>query len=291
MTTHQVVFLNGDFIPANEAVVPILDRGFMLGDGVYEVIPAFGGQLFRLPEHLKRLDRSLDAIRIPNPMSEADWQQVLKDLVTRNGGGDLSLYLQVTRGVASKRDHAFPDTVIPTVLAMCTPAPPVPDNTIEQIGVGAITRPDIRWDRCDIKAITLLANVLLRQEAHDAGAYECILIREGFAWEGAASNLFIVQNGVLITPPKGAWLLPGITRDLVLELADEHGFPYREDTISESMLADADEIWLTSSTRDILPVTRLNDQPVGDGKPGPRWRTMRGIFLAYKQSVRNSAAV
>ncbi|MEJ2645734.1 MAG: D-amino acid aminotransferase [Gammaproteobacteria bacterium] len=283
------VFLNGSFVPLEQACVSVLDRGFLLGDGVYEVIPAYGGRLFRLDQHLRRLADSLAGIRIPEPMDAGQWHAMLGELVERNAGEDQSVYLQITRGTAAKRDHRFPDEVNPTVFAMSTPIAPPPDGLDEE-GVAAITLDDIRWQHCHIKAITLLPNVLLRQQAVDAGAAEAILIRDGLATEGAASNLFVVRDGTLITPPKGPTLLPGITRDLILELAHAHGIPAREADIPQNRLHDADEVWLTSSTREILPVTRLDERPVGDGAPGAVYKAMTSHYRAYKEAVRQGRA-
>ena len=278
----SIVYLNGKFVPDHAACVSVLDRGFIFGDGVYEVIPAYNGYLFRLPEHLQRLQNSLDAIRIINPHTAQEWQSILDELIDKNNGGDLSVYLQVTRGVA-KRDHALPKDIQPTVFAMANPLQP-PDKILLKDGVRAITGDDYRWVNCHIKAISLLPNVLLRQQAIDAGASETILIRNGTATEGAASNLFIVENSALVTPPKGPFLLPGITRDLILELASENHISWEESAISEQRLRNADEIWLTSSTKEILPVTYLDNQMVGDGTPGPVWHKMEDLFQAFKQS-------
>lgn len=280
------VYLNGEFMPDTEARIPVLDRGFIFGDGVYEVIPVYGGNLFRLNEHLQRLQNSLDALKIDNPLTNQDWHQALTQLIKHNGGGDLSLYLQITRGSA-ERDHAIPKNPTPTVFAMCNKLKPLPDETIEG-GVAAITLDDIRWVRCHIKAISLLPNVLLRQEALDQGAAEAILIRDGQATEGAASNLFAVVEGVITTPPKSPLLLPGITRDLVLELAKSHNLPCQEKDISLEQLRQADEIWLTSSTKEILSVTQLDGQPVADGKPGPLYRRALALYQDYKQTLRQS---
>ena len=286
MTT---AYLNGSFLPLDEACVPVMDRGFLFGDGVYEVIPVYGGRLFRLAHHLKRLQNSLDAVRIGNPLSTQAWESMLTGLVERNPGSDQAVYLQVTRGVAPRRDHAFPDETRPTVFAMSSTSPePVDIASIQ--GIVAITLPDIRWQRCNVKAITLLPNVLLRQQAIDAGSVEAILLKDGYAIEGAASNVFIVKNGVLITPPNGPALLPGITRDLILELAVANAIPFRESSIPEADLRGADEIWLTSSTREISPVTLLDDQPVGAGQPGPVWNTMIGLYQEYKERVRHGQA-
>lgn len=281
MTT---VYLNGVFLPIDQACVPVLDRGFLFGDGVYEVIPVYGGNLFRLEQHLQRLDHSLAGVRIGNPMSRTLWRDTLDELVERNGGGDQSIYFQVTRGAAPKRDHAFPANVLPTVFMMSTPLAPLPAD-LAQNGVAAITLADIRWQMCDIKAITLLPNVLLRQAALDQGAAEAILLRDGLAVEGAASNLFIVKDGAIITPPKGPQLLPGITRDLILELAAAQQVPHREAVITEAELRAADEIWLTSSTREILPVTRLDGQSFSGGKPGPVWARLIGLYQEYKRTL------
>jgi D-alanine transaminase len=227
---------------------------------------------------------SFQAVRINDPLGQAQWQEMLDTLVSKNGGGDISLYLQVTRGVAP-RDHALPTDITPTVFAMCSPLKPVPED-VRNKGVAAITLDDIRWQNCHIKSISLLANVLLRQEALDQGAAESILIRDGLATEGAASNLFAVIDGVLTTPPKGPKLLPGITRDLILELAQTHGIPHAEGDISREALRTAEEVWLSSSTKEILSVTRLDGQPMGDGKPGPLYRRMLGLFQDYKQQLR-----
>ena len=285
----SIAYLNGDFLPLDEARVPVMDRGFLFGDGVYEVIPVYGGKLFRLSHHLRRLENSLAAVRIGNPLAEKAWESILRELVERNQGNDQALYLQVTRGVAPKRDHAFPADIRPTVFAMSTPG--VASIDIESVtGIAAITLPDIRWQHCNIKAITLLPNVLLRQQAIDANTAEAILIRDGYVMEGAASNLFIVRNGTLITPPNGPALLPGITRDLILELAAANDIPLRESAITQQELNQAEEIWLTSSTREISPVTRLDDQLIGTGKPGPLWKRLIRLFQDYKQAVRRGDA-
>ncbi len=280
MAQHDgIVYLNGEYLPLTEAKVSVLDRGFLFGDGVYEVIPVYGGRPFRLNEHLRRLDNSLRGIRMRNPLSDDRWAHIFDRLIA--GTHDQYLYLQVTRGAAPKRDHAIPDEVNPTVLVMCSPIAPIPIH-----GVRAITLDDIRWQWCHIKAITLLANVLLRQEAVDRGAAEAILVRDGWVTEGAASNVFAVIDGVLTTPPKGNDLLPGITRDLVLELALENDVPAVERRIRLDDLKGAAEIWLTSSTREILPVIELDGIPVGNSEPGPLWSRMQAVYQAYKQRLR-----
>jgi len=282
------VYLNGDFLPEEDACVSVLDRGFIFGDGVYEVIPAYGKRPFRFDEHLQRLQNSLDGIRITNPHTAEEWQYLIQKVIDANNGEDQSVYLQVTRG-AAKRDHAFPSEVKPTVLIMSNPLI-TPSAQILQTGVSAITTEDIRWIYCHIKAICLLPNVLLRQKAVEAESAEAILIRDGLATEGAASNLFIVHDGIIRTPAKGPLLLPGVTRDLVLELAAEHSFPYEEANILEGDLSRAQEIWLTSSTKEILPVTHLNGKPVDSGKPGPIWEKMYGLYQEYKKQLRKAAS-
>ncbi len=283
-----MIYLNGRYLPPEQALVPVLDRGFVFGDGVYEVIPVYHGILFRLPEHLRRLQDSLDGIRLANPHSEAQWTQILQDLVLRNGGGNLSLYLQVTRGVAP-RDHAMPANTPPTVYAMCNPLLTPPAAVLQQ-GVGAISVADIRWQYCHIKAIALLPNILLRQQALDAGAAEAILIRDGLVTEGAASNIFLVKNGVLATPPKSQYLLPGITRDLVVELARGAGVVCEERAIGQAELTSADELWMTSSTKEILPITVLDGRPVGTGKPGNVWQRVYAAYQQFKQDLAKQSA-
>jgi D-alanine transaminase len=280
----SIVYLNGNFLPESEACVSVLDRGFIFGDGIYEVMPVYGGKLFRFNEHMSRLQSSLDAIKLNNPLSISEWQKTLTKLIQLNGDGDQSLYLQITRGSA-KRDHALPKNPTPTLFAMCSELKPLPTDVICE-GVAAITLDDIRWLRCHIKAISLLPNILLRQEALDQGAAEAILIRDGQATEGAASNLFAVIDGVITTPPKGSTLLPGITRDLVLELAANNGLSCQEKNISLDELQKADEIWLTSSTKEILSVTRLDGSKVADGKPGALYQRMLALYQDYKEILR-----
>ncbi len=282
MNGIRQVYLNGDFLAPKQARISAFDRGFIFGDGVYEVIPVFGGRLFRLPQHLARLDSSLHEIRLANPLSAGAWQKIFERLVEIQGGGDLSIYLEVTRGPAP-RDHAFPPKVTPTVFAYATPLKYPPAEQVAH-GVAAITAPDIRWLRCDIKAIALLPNALLRQQAIEAGAAETILVRDGFMTEGAASNIFVVKDGHAATPPKGPLILPGVTRDLVLELAQAHGVSCTERAVSESELRHADEVWLTSSTKEILAITRLDNRPVGNGKPGPLHGRMLALYRDYKRA-------
>lgn len=280
--SEATVYLNGAFVPLAAAQVSVLDRGFLFGDGVYEVIPVYAGRLFRLEQHLQRLAQSLAAIRLANPLDTAQWHTMLSELVARNGGGDQSLYLQVTRGVA-RRDLAFPAEVQPTLFAMSTP---VPTTHEDEPGIAAITVEDIRWQRCNIKAITLLPSVLLRQQALDQGAQEAIMVRDGLLTEGAACNVFIVRSGSVITPPHSPHLLPGITRDLVVELCHTHAIPCEERDVGEAELRSADELWITSSPKGVVPVVRLDGAPVGKGRPGPLWQRLALLYRDYQHQFR-----
>jgi D-alanine transaminase len=281
-----MIYLNGEFMPIEEARIPVLDRGFIFGDGVYELIPVYSRRPFRLAEHLRRLQHSLDGIRLANPHDDATWTRLIHRLVELNRVDDQSLYMHITRGPA-KRDHAFPKTITPTVFLMSNPLTTPPPEQVRS-GVSAITATDNRWMRCDIKAIALLPNVLLRQEAIDAGCVEAILLRDGFMTEGAASNIFVVRDGVLLAPPKNHLMLPGITYDVVLELAQASRIPCEVREILETELRLADEIWQTSSTREVLAITRLNDVPVGNGKPGPLFSRMYAAYQDYKKRVMRS---
>ena len=275
-----MIYLNGKFMPIQEAFVPVLDRGFIFGDGVYEVIPAYSRKLFRLNEHLNRLQYSLDGIRLKNPHTNEEWQSLLEQIIDQNESEDQYIYLHITRGVA-KRDHAFPVGVAPTIFIMSNPLLPPPAALLET-GVSAITAVDNRWVRCDVKAISLLPNVLLRQLAVDAHAVETILIRDGFLTEGAASNIFVVKNNVLLAPPKSNLMLPGITYDVVLELADHHKIPHEVRQISEKELQNADEILLTSSTKEVLPITTLNEKSINNGKPGVMFNRLYAFYQEFK---------
>ena len=279
----SIAYLNGNFQPLEDTRVSVLDRGFLFGDGVYEVIPVYEGRPLRLSEHLARLDNSLAAIHIPNPLAESEWSDLFDALIARNGGGNLSLYLQVTRGSAAKRDHAF-SSGVPSIFLMASQlaAPP----KIDQVeGIVAITLPDNRWSRCNIKAIALLPNILLKQQALDSGAVDAILLRDGEVTEAAAANVFIVKSGELYTPRKSERILPGITRDLVVELANKEGLVCHEQRVPEALLREADEVWITSSTREIVPVIELDGTAVGSGQIGPVWRVMMEIFQRYKTGL------
>jgi len=278
-----MIYLNGEFMPIENAMIPVLDRGFIFGDGVYEVIPVYSRLPFRLGGHLRRLQTSLDSIRLQNPHDESKWRELIGRLVELNEPEDQSLYLQVTRGVA-KRDHAFPTKVTPTVFMMSNPLVSPTADQIEN-GVAVITAIDNRWLRCDVKSTALLPNVLLRQLSVDAGCAETLLLRDGMLTEGSATNAFVVNDGVLMAPPKSNLMLPGITYDVVLELAEANDVPLEVRNISESELRRANEIWITSSSREVLPVTILDGTAVSSGRPGPVFRRMHQLYQDYKAQV------
>ena len=280
-----MVFLNGKFMPIEEARVPVLDRGFIFGDGVYELIPVYSRVPFRIDEHLARLERSLAAVRIRNPYSRAEWRDIILQLVAKQSFEDQGIYFQVTRGVA-KRDHAFPkdENVTPTVFVMSNPLVSPPKALVES-GAAAVTAVDDRWHRCDIKSISLLGNCLLRQVSADAGAVETILFRDGKLTEASASNVFLVRRGVILSPPKTNLILPGITYDVVVELAQAGGLTLEFRDLSEAEVRGADEIWVTSSSKEVLAVTLLDGKPVGSGKPGPVFHAMYKLYQDFKQKV------
>jgi D-alanine transaminase len=278
------VYLNGQFIPLERAAVSVMDRGFVFGEGIYEVVPNYGQGLFRLDEHIARLKNSLAAIGIDNPLADQAWEEISHRLVRDYGSRKMVVYLQVTRGVALARTHAIPRNLEPTIFAMACPLPVLPLN-LAQVGVSAITSNDIRWLRCDIKTTALLANTLLIQQAHKRSAEEAILIRDGFAYEGASSNLFLVRNGVVTTPPTSSFLLAGITRQVVLDLLRDERIPTNEELVTEQALLTADEVWITSSTKRIMPVCRINDKPVGSGRPGPIWEAANAIFNGHTKEI------
>lgn len=278
------VFLNGEFLPLAEARVPVMDRGFLFGDGVYEVIPVYSRRPFRLTEHLARLTSNLDALRLPNPHSDAEWAGLVGRMIEQRDDADQSIYLQVTRGPMDHRNHVFPKTVTPTVFMMSEPLVTPPAEQREH-GIAAISAADIRWLRCDLKTTSLLANCLLRQAAVDAGCVETLLFRDGVLTEGAASNIFVVRDGHLLGPPKNHLMLPGITYDVVLELATTHGLPTEIRAVAEAEVRAADELWLTSSTKEVLAIVMLDGKPVGTGKPGPWFARMYDWYQDFKQEV------
>ena len=279
----EEVYLNGKYLPAAEASISIFDRGFIFGDGVYEVIPVYGGRLFRLQQHLDRLRYSLGEIRLPVSFSDREITQMFERLL-KNRSDDASIYLQVTRGSAP-RNHAFPDQMTPTVLAYAQDLV-YPDQAHREAGVSAVSFPDQRWERCDIKSVSLLANVLARQFAHEHDAAEAVLFRDGMLTEGAASTLFVVHDGQLLTTASGHSILPGITRELVLELACNHGLQCQQTDITEQQVKQADELWLSSSTKEVLPIVKLDGKPVGDGKPGPHYHQIIRLYDEFKDKFR-----
>jgi len=283
-----MIYLNGEFMPLSEAKVSVMDRGFLFGDGVYEVIPVYSKRPFRPAEHLKRLQTSLDGIRLANPHSEAEWMTLIDRIVADADSPDHQVYLQVTRGVDEKRNHAFPKLIRPTVFMMSEPLLPPPPELCRQ-GITAVSATDNRWLRCDLKSISLLANCLLRQLAVEAGCAETLLFRDGFLSEGAASNIFVVKNSVLLAPAKTHLMLPGITYDVILELARAHGLPYEVRDVMESEVRSACELWMTSSTKEVLPIVSLDGRPVGvgvnAGQPGPVFAQMFAWYQEFKKSV------
>ena len=278
-----MVFLNGQFLPIEDAKVSVLDRGFVFGDGVYEVVPVYSKVPFRLEEHLARLERSLAAVGIRNPYTREQWRGFIAGVIERQPFDDQAVYFQVTRGVA-KRDHAFPKHAVPTVFMMSNPLVPPPAALVES-GAAAITAHDNRWLRCDIKSISLLGNVLLRELSAEADAVETILFRNGRLTEASASNVFIVKSGTVQSPPKNELILPGITYDVVVELARANALPLEFRDITEGEVRAADEIWVTSSSKEVLAVVRLDNAAVGDGRPGPVFRRMYRLYQDFKHKV------
>ena len=278
----SIVYLNGQYLPIEDAKVSVLDRGFTFGDGVYEVIPVYQGHIFRLKSHIERLNNSLDEVYIEKPFKLAQWETILRGLINHNPSEDQSLYIQITRGV-SERDHNIDLATEQTIFAMSKPLLKLDHSA----GISAIIEEDIRWKYCHIKAITLLPGVILRHKAKKAGATEAILVKDGNVTEGAASNVFIVKDGVIKTPPKDGSLLPGITRDLVVELLLGSGIPCKEVAITDIELKQADEIWITSSIWEIVPVIKLDGDLVGTGSPGKLWQRAVEIYQAFKTNITN----
>jgi D-alanine transaminase len=287
-----MIYLNGEFMPIEDAKISVLDRGFIFGDGVYEVIPVYSRRPFRLAGHLARLQASLDAIRLANPHDNARWAELVGRIVDGNPWEDQGVYLQITRG-AAKRDHAFPKGLKPTVFLM---ASELVTPSAEQVrtGANAIVLPDFRWLRCDIKSTSLLGNCLLRTAAADAGCAEAILVRDGELTEASASNVFVVKNGTVLCPPKSHLILPGITYDVVLEILRDNAIPHEIRPVKEAELRSADEIWVTSSSKEVLPITTLDGKPVGRGenagKPGSVGARVYALYQKYKAQVMRAPA-
>ena len=276
----MTVYLNGQFLPLEEAKVSVLDRGFIYGDGVYELVPVYGRRPYRLRQHLARLQRSLDGIRLANPHTDDEWEAIIAGLIGRMAFADQGVYLQVTRG-AAKRDHAFPAGVAPTVFMMSNPLALPSREQIER-GVAVVTAADERWLHCDLKTISLLGNVLARQLAVDAGATETVLFRNGYLTEASASNVLLVRDGVIVAPPKDNQILPGITYDVAFELAREAGLPIEVRAVSKDEALAADEMWLSSSTKEVLAITRIDGVHFAGGAPGPVFRRVWEAFQARK---------
>jgi D-alanine transaminase len=285
-----ICYLNGHYLPLAEARVSPLDRAFLFGDAVYEVLPIYASRPFRLREHLDRLNRSLTGIRMPAPLSHADWAQLCQELIFRNSARDAYLYLQVTRGAEFGRNHAWPEGLKPTLFAYVTALEPVSPAFLEQ-GVSAVTATDTRWARRDIKSTALLANILLKKHSADAGAFETIMIEDGELTEGSSTTVHVVTAGVIRTPPNGHHILPGTTRDVVAELAARLGVPSESSRVSEAELRAADEIWLAFATRGVLPVTTLDGAPVGTGRPGPLFKRMSAAFANYTRDLAATPAL
>lgn len=281
----NIVYLNGRFTSASDAHISPMDRGFQFADGVYEVIPVFGGRPFRMDEHLQRLGYSLDEVRIPRPAPHETLAALVLEMVARNGSGNLAVYLQVTRGTPEWREHGFPVPAIrPTIFMTVSPLGSTAiDDPHNATGASAITAEDPRWLRCDIKSVALLPNVLLRQLAAEAGAIETIMLRAGQLTEGTATNVFVVNQGRISTPPLSPRILSGITRALVLEICRRHGIAAEERCVSATELESADEIWVTSSTKDVLPIVRLDGRSVSTGRPGPVWKALAALYANYKR--------
>ena len=279
-----IAYLAGEFLPIEDCRISPLDRSFLFGDGIYEGIAAYGGRIFQLQEHIARLHRSLAELDMPDPLGdEAAWAAMLRELIERNGGGDQSVYLQVSRGAYAGRDHCIPAEQHPMVFAFSASGVGLPASA-DVDGVAAITQQDMRWARCDVKSVALLANVLHRTAADRAGAAECLLIRDGLVLEGSSTSLFVVHDGVVSSKPDGSEILPGVTRGFVISMVEHAGirFAWRGSDL-ETLLA-ADEVWITSSLRELMPVTRVDGQPIGDGRPGPCWRKVLDLMREHRDS-------
>lgn len=285
-----ICYLNGDYLPLAEARVSPLDRAFLFGDAVYEVLPVYASRPFRLREHLERLNRSLTGIRMSAPLSHAEWAQLCQQLIVRNSAREAYLYLQVTRGAELGRNHAWPENLRPTLFAYATAQDPLSPTVLEQ-GVSAVTAADTRWARRDIKSTSLLANILLKKLSADVGAFETILLENGDLTEGSSTTVHVVKGGVIRAPPNGHRILPGTTRDVVSELAARLNLPCESGRITETALKDADEIWLAFATRGVLPVTSLDGAQVGTGKPGPLFKRVSAAFADYTRELAETPAL
>lgn len=282
-------YLDGAWLPLADARISPLDRGFLFADGVYEVVPVHRGRPFRLREHLQRLDDSLRAIHVANPHDMQGWADMLGRLAAEAGSRELLLYLQVTRGAEAGRNHLLQKDVTPTVFAFASEYP-APSPTVLEQGLRAVTLEDIRWDRCDIKSIALLGNILLRQEAADRGADEALLVRDGRLLEGSSCSVFLCAGGTLVTPPNSHRILPGTSRDAVLDLADGW-LPRLVADIDARDVRSCDELWISSAGRGVLPVTVVDDEPVGTGRPGPLWEAMYSRLQRHLDDIASTPAL
>ncbi|MEP6657221.1 MAG: D-amino acid aminotransferase [Betaproteobacteria bacterium] len=280
----MIVYLNGEFLPLEEAKISVLDRGFIYGDGVYELVPVYGREPFRLAQHLARLQHSLDGIRLVNPHTAEEWERLIRRLIAGQPFDDQGVYFQLTRGVA-RRDHAFPANVAPTVFMMSNPLP-TPSAAQVEGGVAVVTAEDNRWQRCDLKTISLLGNVLMRQLAVDAGAIETVMFRDGYLTEASASNVLVVIDGVIVAPPRDHLILPGITYGAAIEFAREAGLPFSIRPVTHGEAFAAGEMWLSSSTKEVLAVTTVDGAPFGNGRPGPVFRRVHALYQAHKPHAR-----
>jgi D-alanine transaminase len=269
----SIVYLNGEYVRLGDAKISVLDRGFIFGDGIYDVVPAYRNKPFRMKGHLDRLERSLATIDIKVDMTRSDWENLVNDMLARSGLGDCMVYIQVTRGVA-KRDHAFPKNITPTVFCMVTPFVR-PGAKLREEGLTSVDMTDVRWLRCEIKSVSLLGNVLAKQHAVESGVDEVLQFRDGFLSEGASCNIWIAKDGVLMGPPRSNLILEGIRYGLIEELSEAAGIQFVARAISKQEVEEADEIMVSSATREILPVTTYNGKPVGTGKPGPVFAKLR----------------
>lgn len=272
----DIGFVNGHFMPLEEASVSVEDRGFQFGDGIYEVIRTYHGKLFHLDAHLARLERSARAIELPLPWTIQRWAEYVREGIARGGYPDSKVYLQLTRG-AAPRDHVFPASAKPTAVMTVREMKPT-DPALQAAGVAVMTMDDWRWGRCDIKSVNLLPNVMARQKAKQAGAFEAVFIRKGQVTEGAVSNVMVVKAGRVLTAPEGELILSGVTRTLVLDLARKEGLEVEERFVTVDELLRADEVFLTGTTVEVMPVIRVDGKPVGSGKPGSVTHKLQAAF-------------
>jgi len=274
------VYLNQQYIELKDAKISVLDRGFLFGDGVYEVIPVYNNTLFRVDEHLNRLEQSLQALRIRNPLTQQQWLEIFATLIQKNQVSNASIYLQVTRGTGQVRAHLPTETLTPTIFVACSA---LKKKKIAELkaGLTAITLPDLRWQHCYIKTISLLANVLALERAYEADAQAALFIRDGLVTEECMRNVFIVKNNVIKTPVKNQSILGGITRDVIIELAHQHHLPLEETAITEHDLLTADEVFVSSSTLEIVPILKINDALINNGQAGPVWEKLITLYRAF----------